>query len=287
MAISGIHLDETRAVLAVSGETARAFLQGLVSNDMAKVAPGRGIFAALLTPQGKLITDFFVTEHDGAFLIDVAAARAADLEKRLTLYRLRAKIGLADLSATHAVACLMGAVPDGAAQLASFADPRDAALGFRVIGPRPELAALAATKPMEASVIERLRIARHVPSSRELEPDKFFLLDINFEEANGVDFRKGCYVGQEVTARMKHRASARKRLLTVHLDTAAAPNTPILAGELAIGELRSSMKDGDRFIGLAHLRIDRLSEAQSESLPLTCGGNRIEVAQDDWWRSLV
>lgn len=287
MALSGIHLDDTRAVLAVSGETARAFLQGLVSNDMTKVAPGKGIYAALLTPQGKLITDFFVTEHDGAFLLDVPANRAADLEKRLTLYRLRAKLTLSNLSATHAVACLMGATPDTAEGIAIFADPRDAALGSRLIGPRSALTARVEESPLDATALERLRIARHVPSSAELEPDKFFLLDINFEEANGVDFRKGCYVGQEVTARMKHRASARKRLLTVSLGAVAAPGTPVLAGDHAIGELRSCLPDGTGAIGLALLRLDRLREAEVTQTKLTCDGNRIEVARDDWWRSLV
>lgn len=287
MALSGIHLDDTRAVLAVSGETARAFLQGLISNDMARVAPGKGIFAALLTPQGKLITDFFVTEHEGAFLLDVPATRAADLEKRLTLYRLRAKLTIANLSATHAVACLLGAPPEASPALAIFADPRDPALGFRIIGPREELEAGESRQKLDPAAIEQLRIARHVPSSRELEPDRFFLLDINFEEANGVDFRKGCYVGQEVTARMKHRASARKRLVTVHLAAMAEPGTPVLAGDHAIGELRSAVPVASGAIGLALLRLDRLREAEVTQTTLTCGGNRIEVAPDDWWRSLV
>ena len=175
--------------------------------------------------------------------------------------------------------------------IAAYDDPRDGALGKRLIGPHALVAEMSARLPaLEGAAHERLRMTRHVPGSADLEPGKFFPLDLNFEEANGVDFRKGCYVGQEVTSRMKHRASARKRLVTVHLDAAAAPGTPILAGDHAIGELRAigpGAPGGPASTGLALVRLDRLIEARDEARPLTCGANRIEVDADDWWQPLV
>ncbi len=293
MNLSGMYLDDTRAVLQVKGDDARGFLQGLVSNDMGKVVPGRGIFAALLTPQGKIITDFFVAAHDGTFLIDVSKERAADLLRRLTLYRLRAKIAISDLSSTHASALAMGELPAPPEGVEIFPDPRDAALGQRLMGPRAALLHLvAAAPPLDLAAHERLRITRHVPASGDLEPERFFLLDVNFEETHGVDFRKGCYVGQEVTSRMKHRASTRKRLVAIlghghgHAQT-PPPGTPVMAADHAIGELRSAAITASGYVALAQLRLDHLADAIAAGTPLTCGGNRIEVDKDEWWRAVL
>jgi hypothetical protein len=264
-----------RGLLAISGEQARAFLQGLISNDVDKVSPDQAIYAALLTPQGKCLFDFFVAEHDGRLLLDVEAERAPTLAQRLAMYKLRARLDIADVSADLAVAALPGPsalrtvglgdsrgvarpLGDGVA----FVDPRLSALGARAILPKETAAAALEELGLEAGAAEdyqRMRFAAGVPEgSAELGIDKSPLLELGFEELNGIDFKKGCFVGQELTARMKYRGLVRKRLMPVTFEGGRPePGAAIKAGARDIGDLRTASADG----GFAVLRLDKLEES--------------------------
>lgn len=233
-----------RAILAVTGTDREHFLQGLVSNDVHR-ASGGIVYAALLAPQGKYLADFFLIGQPDRILIDVAAGLAPLLAQRLAMYRLRSDVQIAatDLSVTRGT----GPAPAGA-----LADPRHPALGWRFYGPP------AATDETDW---DALRVAHLVPETGiELTPDTY-ILEAGFERLHGVDFRKGCYVGQEVTARMKHKTALKKGLTVVTIDGPAAPGTAIMAGEKEAGVLMT--RAGDRAI--AWLRFDRAAG------PLTAG----------------
>src|SRR5258705_2021764 len=218
---------DNRALIALGGPEARDFLQGLITNDMEACRDGRAIYAALLTPQGKILFDFFVVPNgEDRFLLDCAASRAADLVKRLSLYRLRAKVEIAgrpDL----AVAALWNGGGTVAAKVdgVMFPDPRLPDMGLRMIGTKAALGE--ATRNMTQGDYEAHRLKLGVPDSDDLPPDQVVALDSGFEELNGVSFKKGCYVGQEVTARMKHRASARRRFLIAGIGGEDPDGTPI------------------------------------------------------------
>jgi folate-binding protein YgfZ len=248
-----------RGVVEVKGPDALSFLQGLVTNDVEQTAKGRAVYAGLLTPQGKVIADFMIVAIEGGYWLDCAAAHAADLAARLTKYKLRAKVEITDRTSEFAVVAVDDA--KGIAAGTAFPDPRLAALGWRLIGRREEIEAAlksAGVKLAAASDYEQRRIDLGVPDSIDIEPETAFPLDCNFEELNGVDFKKGCYVGQELTARMKHRATARKRIVPVSADVELPPaGTNVSLAGAPIGELRSSR---DRQ-GLAMIRLDRLGKA--------------------------
>ncbi len=235
-----------RAVLRVSGPDAREFLQGLVTNDVRRLDAG-AVYAALLSPQGKYLFDFFLAPDGEGVLVDVKADRAAALAQRLGMYRLRAQVAI---EATElAVVMGFGAPPAGA-----VADPRHPELGWRAYVADPAVV-LAGAEPLVPDVAEARRIALGVPESGvELLPDDSYILEMGFERLHGVDFRKGCYVGQEVTARMKHKSELRKGLVQVRVEgIAPPPGTEIRAGEKVAGTLHS-VADG---LGLAYLRFDR------------------------------
>lgn len=239
-------LARDRAVLRISGPEARDFLQGLVTNDVRGLDAG-AVYAALLSPQGKYLFDFFLVPDGEDVLLDVKADRAAALAQRLALYRLRAKVTIAE--AGRAVALGGGAPPSGA-----VADPRHPELGWRAY-PADAEAFLAGMEPLPPTTLEARRIALGVPETGvELLPESSFILEMGFERLHGVDFRKGCYVGQEVTARMKHKTELRKGLARVRLEgEAPPPGTEILAGDRPAGTLYSTAGD----TGLAYLRFDR------------------------------
>jgi tRNA-modifying protein YgfZ len=267
-------LLEDRAVIALSGGETRDFLQGLISNDMAGCTPGHAIYAGLLTPQGKILFDFFVLERGGAFLLDCADERAADLAKRIAMYRLRAKVEIVQRP-DLAVAAMWG---DGLVDSTlAFADPRLPALGLRVIGPRGDVAKIAAGIPSGDYAAHRVSLG--VPDSADLPPDTVLALDAGFEELNGVNFKKGCYVGQEVTARMKHRATARKRFVIADSLGALPPfGTPLQAQEKEVGTLAGGK--GTR--ALALVRLDRVAEAQSAGAVITGQGEKIVLHKPAW-----
>jgi folate-binding protein YgfZ len=324
MAIDSVVLED-RGVLRVAGEDAASFLQGLLTNDVESLAVGGARYAALLTPQGKILFDFLVlrvaAESGAAFLIDCPAAQAADLAKRLGFYRLRAKVTIADESAGSVVVALWGeevsdadknavmaglvpaisrrmrsirphaALPGptlgvGAAAKAwmagtspamtaadgFFADPRDPRLGVRAIVPRAEAAGL-----VNASVdaYEAHRIKLGVPKGGvDFAYADIFPHDANLDLLHGVDFEKGCYVGQEVVSRMRHRGGARKRIVRLTFAGAAPEQgTPVLAGETSVGALGSSVAGH----ALAMVRLDRIEDAATAGRPLTAGGIGVAI----------
>lgn len=234
-----------RKVLRITGADREEFLQGLVTNDLRRLSNG-AVYAALLSPQGKYLADFFLIADGDSILLDVAAPLADGLLRRLSLYRLRADVQIAPtILHTHRG---LGPVPaDG------YADPRHPALGWRAYRDHPGA----------APVIDwdAIRVAHLIPESGvELIPDESYILECGFERLNGVDFRKGCYVGQEVTARMKHKTELRKGLALVSVSGPAAPGTPILTPERKeAGTLLS--RSADRAI--AYLRLDRAGETMT------------------------
>lgn len=227
-----------RRVFRISGKDREGFLQGLVTNDLAGLRQGL-VHAALLNPQGKYLADFLLVPDGEAILLDVRDSLAEALMARLALYRLRAAVDFAPTDI--AVSRGLGPLPEG-----GFADPRHAALGWRRYGP-PEGGA--ARIDWDA-----IRVAHCIPESGiELVPGESYILEAGFERLNGVDFRKGCYVGQEVTARMKHKTDLRKGLVTVSIHGPADPGALITADGKPAGQLFTRV--GDRAI--AHLRLDR------------------------------
>jgi folate-binding protein YgfZ len=267
---------EDRGVLSVSGAEATVFLQGLLTNDVERLEPGEARYGALLTPQGKILFDMIVVRtpdgDDPSYLIDCAAAQAADLARRLGFYRLRAKVAIADVSADRAVAAFWGDERPSIDGLL-YADPRDPRLGWRAIVPRPAAAAVGLEHLNE---YEGLRIAVGAPKGGlDFAYADAFPHDANLDRLHGVDFDKGCYVGQEVVSRMKHRGTARKRVARVKLaGPAPAPGTPVMDGELAVGALGSS--SGRE--ALAMLRIDRAEEAMAAGRTLSAGGVGLALA---------
>jgi len=254
------HLSD-RAILSVSGPEARAFLQGLITNDIETVQPGKPAYAALLTPQGKILFDFLISDQDGTLLLDMEAAHRDVLLKRLTMYRLRAKV---ELKARDDLAVV-------AQWGAAGSDPRNPALGSR------EIVAAGSAQGSGDYLAHRLRLG--VPESRDFGQDKMFALDADLDELHGVAFDKGCYVGQELTARMKHRGTARKRLLPIETqDGAPLPPTgsAVTAGERDIGEVSSTY--GAK--GFALIRLDRLDEASDA--PAQIGDTAVRVAKPSW-----
>ncbi|MFS4580491.1 YgfZ/GcvT domain-containing protein [Phaeobacter sp. C3_T13_0] len=228
-----------RRILRLSGADTRDFLQGLITNDICKVDQGL-VYAALLTPQGKYLADFFVTADGDDLLVDVDESLAAGLAKRLTMYRLRAKVTITESD----IAVRRGTTdtPEGALQ-----DPRHPDLGWRLYGPEAG---------DDGSDWDAIRVNNCIPQTGvELGPDSY-ILEAGFERLNGVDFRKGCYVGQEVTARMKHKTTLRKGLTTVSIEGTAPINTEIRRAEKPVGTLFT--QSGNQAI--AYLRFDRAGE---------------------------
>lgn len=304
-------LLDRRGVLALDGADATAFLQGLVSNDVTRATEACAIHTALLTPQGRYLHDFFVIRFGDGFRLDGEAARLDDLARRLTRYRLRARVEIVDAGAAFAVYALFGAGAVAAAGLTPtpgaarvqdggvlFTDPRAIGLGARAILPRETAAATLtalgfavgeapdlapgeapglAEAPHLAEDYERLRLSLGVPDgSRDLPVEKALLMENGFETFNGLDWNKGCYVGQEITARMKHRALIKRRLVPVAVDgPLPPPDTPITADGRAMGTLRSGL-DG---LALALLRVEAI---EAEDGPdLIAGEARLRVLKND------
>jgi folate-binding protein YgfZ len=269
MADARFALLEDRGILAVAGPDRRAFLQGLVSNDVGKVGPTQARYAALLTAQGKYLHDFMMVELGEALLLDGEGARLADLKRRLSVYRLRAKVTI-DERPDLAVAAVFGegtlaalglpGEPGGARAFAggvAFVDPRLAALGARSVLPReavPSALTVAGLVETGFGDYDRLRLGLGVADgSRDLVLEKSILLEAGFDELNGIDWNKGCYIGQELTARTKYRGLVKRRLMPVAISGPSPPvGTPILAAGREIGEMRSSRDSR----GLALLSID-------------------------------
>lgn len=226
-----------RVILELSGSDAQRFLQDLVTNDIG-TTEGQLVYTALLSPQGKYLFDFFVCKDGERWLIDVAADRAAALAQRLTMYRLRADVAIAQ--STLAVSRGTGAPPKGA-----LADPRHPELGWRHYG---------ADEADDGTDWDAVRVAQCVPETGiELIPDQSYILECGFDRLNGVDFRKGCYVGQEVTARMRHKTELRKGLRRVALSGAVPIGTEITTSGKTVGQVFTQSGSA----AIAYLRFDR------------------------------
>jgi folate-binding protein YgfZ len=256
-----------RSVLSVSGADRVSFLQGLVSNDVALAAPGRAVWAALLTPQGKWLADFFIFADGDRLLLDCEAAQAPEIAKRLLRFRLRAQVAIApETLAVHAA--WDGAPPE--APIAAL-DPRLPEAGWRLLAPEP------LPGSQDAAAYDRHRLALGLPDgSRDMEAEKSILLEAGFDELAGVSWTKGCYMGQELTARTKYRALIKKRLVPV---TAAhdlpPPGTPVLRDGVEVGVMRSSAGR----VGLALVRIDAADGA------LDSGGVAVTARAPGWMRN--
>jgi folate-binding protein YgfZ len=269
-------LLEDRGVVRVGGEDAASFLQGLLTNDVERLSAGEARYAGLLTPQGKVLFDMLVLRDvagDGAYWLDCGAAQASHLAKRLGFYKLRAKVAIADESPSRCVVAFWGEKPGDTPDAVVYRDPRDARLGWRTIMPRDKaLAGVAAHGAYEA-----LRISAGVPKGGvDFAYGDAFPHDANFDLLHGLEFEKGCYVGQEVVSRMRHRGTARKRIVPVKLSgEPPPPGTPVLDRELPVGTLGSS----SGCAALAMLRLDRVEEAKAAGRLLTAGGVRLEPAE--------
>lgn len=289
-------MAEDRAAIAISGEDREAFLQGLVSNDVRRATPDQAIWAAFLTAQGKYLHDFFLVGLGDGYAADCEADRRADLLRRLKMYKLRSKVELADLGDSHVVALLYG---DGTATAlgltgekgsaaafgggVAFVDPRLADGGCRAILPRADaqqVLADAGFRRGDRADWERRRLSLGLPDgSRDLPVEKAILLENGFEELSGVDWNKGCYMGQELTARTKYRGLVRKRLMPVAFDgPTPEPGTPVLLDGKDAGETRSGL--GDR--GLALLRLEQVEKAASDGQPLLAGETKVLPEKPDW-----
>lgn len=264
-----------RNVVSVAGADARHFLQGLLTCDMAKVGPDTPGFGALLTPQGKIMFDFLVYEDEGRFLLDAPREKAAELIKRLSMYKLRAKVEIADLSAESAgaealsVTAIFGEAPTPPDGALLFCDPRENYLGWRALMPVSKARGYANALP---AVYDAHRIARGVPKGGlDFVYGDAFPHDANMDKLHGVAFDKGCYVGQEVVSRMQHRGLARKRIVKVDVEGETAPGVEIRAGAIAIGTMGAAIGGH----GLAMVRLDRAEEAKGE--PMTAGEARVSM----------
>jgi folate-binding protein YgfZ len=260
------HLDD-RAVISLTGPEARAFLQNLVTNDLDRLEPGRGLYAALLSPQGKIGFDFFVVEGEGGLLLDVAAPAREALLKKLKLYRLRAKVEITARDELAVYAALTG----GAVRRAvSFVDPRLEALPPRSIG---AVAEMPAGLPGPGAYHD-LRLALGVPEGADFGFEKIFALDGGLDELHAVSFEKGCYVGQELTARMKHRATSRKRPVLVTAETDLPPPGTMVSQGGDVGEIIAAQ--GSQ--GFASVRLDKWDAGK----PATAGDVAVTLTKPEW-----
>jgi len=293
MADASFALLDDRGILAVSGPDRRPFLQGLVSNDVDRVSPTAARYAAFLTAQGKYLHDFMMVEAGESIWLDAEAARLGDLKRRLSMYRLRARVSL-DERSDLAVAAIFGAgeaailglpsEPGAARPLGSgvvFIDPRLASLGARAILPREKARAVLADAGIAEAgfdIYDRLRLSLGIPDgSRDLVLEKSILLESGFDELNGVDWEKGCYIGQELTARTRYRGLVKKRLTPVRIEGPAPQSgAAVTADGREIGEMRSS-RGG---LGLALLRIEPVREGKI----LAAGQSILVPVRPAWMR---
>ncbi len=277
-----------RALIIVRGDDRISFLQGLVSNDMLKVQAGEAVWAAFLTAQGKFLHEFFAVPHGDAVLLECERARRDDLVTRLSRYKLRAKVTLA-VADTFVPGVAWG---DGAAAALKtsatpghvtvhgtgvlYTDPRLAGAGVRWALPADQVDGLAKLGLTRATpeAFDTLRFDLGLPDgSRDMEIEKALLLENGFEELHGVDFKKGCYIGQELTARTHYRALIKKRLMPVDITGSAPPGTPLTTADgLEAGELKSAANGK----GLALVRLDKIGGE------LHADGSRVSVRKPDW-----
>lgn len=256
-----------RSVLRVAGDTARHFLNNLVTAEIEALSPGQARYTALLTPQGKIIADFFVVsapDDQGAFYLDCPVELSAELLQKLTFYRLRAKV---TIEKTELAVLAIWGEERVAAKGIVFADPRLPALGLRMLL-SPEVTGEVAVENTDA--YDNHRIALGVPKGGvDFLYDDAFPHDADLDKLHGVDFKKGCFIGQEVVSRVEHRGTARNRVVPVSFEGIAPPvGAVVKADDKVVGVMGSSAGT----IGLAMLRIDRVSDATASGVSLSADG---------------
>ena len=291
--ISYAHLTD-RGIISISGPDSRDFLQGLISNDITQVSSSKAIYAALLTPQGKYLFDFFISQLGEKLLIECEKNRINDLIKRLQLYKLRANTDLLNETEDYSILAFWGDGVNEAMGLnkmvqgyakeksggVQMIDPRLEAAGGRVILPINSLEIeikLIGAKPASLFDYDLHRLKLGLPNaSSDLVIDKALLIESGFDELNGIDWNKGCYMGQELTARTKYRGLVKKRLVLVTIEGATpAPGTPIMVGDKNVGEMRSS--NGNN--GIALLRLDQL---ENEAAQYMCEQTVLTPRKPEW-----
>lgn len=259
-----------RIVLRLTGADRKTFLQGLITQDIDLLSPQTPIFAALLTPQGKILFDFFVYENDEAVLIDCNREAAPLLAKRLTLYKLRAAVTIEQDEALGVFAAPAPFERDGkrAAQ-----DPRHDGLGWRALAKAEE-------PPDESGAYDARRLALGVPEfGKDYAGDQMFLMDVNYDVLAGVNYQKGCFVGQEVASRMKRKGEARKRTLIADFNgPAPEKGTPVTAGPSTLGEILSNGEGR----ALAMIRLDRWGKAKAANTMSVAGGIEAPLSVPDY-----
>jgi folate-binding protein YgfZ len=283
-----IALLPERGLIEVKGPDAATFLQGLITNDIGEAKSGAALFAGLLSPQGKILFEFFVAPTQDGFILDCQNLQTLDLLKRLKLYKLRAKVEIADRSASLAVSALWGGVQApgaGPDDSVLFPDPRLPGMGWRLIAPTETMRAWAARTGRQeaaASDYEAHRIGLMIPEGgKDYAFGDAYPHEACYDQLHGVDFKKGCYVGQEIVARMEFRKTARSRVVTAEsLDGAALPppGANLMAGESRVGTLGSSA--GSQ--GLALVRLDRAEEALAKGVAITVNGIPIRLWRPAW-----
>ncbi|MEX6631965.1 CAF17-like 4Fe-4S cluster assembly/insertion protein YgfZ [Hyphococcus lacteus] len=263
--MSNIEFIESRSILRIEGDDRHSFLQGIITQDIEQLSPERAITSALLTPQGKILADFFLIESSDAIFLDCHADIVEALSKRLSMYKLRAKVSITPFDQCATLASPHPIDLDGA--VAVFQDPRHDDLGWRAIA-----------KPHKESVPEHTYHARRITCGvpefgYDYSADEKFLTDINADVLNAVNYKKGCFIGQEVTSRMKRKGDIRKRSIIAKFADAVAPTgTAVTAGSSTLGEIMS--QSGDQ--ALAFIRLDRWEKAKLDQVPILADGKSLQ-----------
>jgi folate-binding protein YgfZ len=285
-----------RGLLKVSGDDAIDFLQGLVTNDVSKAAPGRALYSAMLSPQGKYLYDFFIIHMNGELAIDCESGRLGEFKRKLNMYKLRSKVQLTEINQAFIVSAFIGDNVAEALQLnnsegvaksflggIAFIDPRVTGIGGRAVIPRENAeeklieAGFSAGNPEE---YESLRLSLGLPDgSRDMVVDKAILLENGFQELNGIDWEKGCYMGQELTARTHYRGLIKKRLMPVQIEgPLPAPGTAVMLGDKNVGEMRS----GNAERGLALIRLEQFKDVLKSGEGFSAEGTTLRPVKPEW-----
>jgi len=280
-----------RGALRLAGRDIREFLQALITRNLDDLTPEQAIYSALLTPQGKYLFDFFLVQQGIDFLLDGEAARLDALTTRLSMYKLRADVTITPLEKWEICVVFgsetgsengLGATKSFSSGI-EFVDPRLADAGTRIIAPKGQATKIisdAGAIESDASHYDYFRLGLALPESgQDLLMEKSLMLESNLDALHGVDFDKGCFIGQELTARTKYRSLVRKRLLPVNIDgPVPEPNAPLMAGEKEIATMMSGQKDR----GMALVRLNRLAEAGGLGIELKAGAARVTPTLPSW-----
>jgi len=268
----------SRTIIEITGTQATDFLQGLITNDISKADPGHALYAALLTPQGKILFDFFISQpRPGTYWLECSRNQAADLAKRLTFYKLRADVSITPLSDDLKVTCIWGAGAQATLDGYHYADPRTPSAGLRMISPAEAISITGNRVDTDTYTAHRVHLGLG-DSDGDIGSSERFVHECNLDMLNGVDFSKGCYVGQEVVSRMHHKQAARKRILPVSSTDTLTTGAAIMTDGKSIGEILTST--GPQ--ALAVLRLDKADAALAAGTDLTVENTPLTLIRPEW-----